>query len=254
MAIVYEAHQISMNRRVAAKVLPNALTLKVHFLSAFNEECRIMASLNHANIVPAFALGCERGVHYIIMKFIEGRPIDIFVGGVAKDKISFDSITSVFIQAAEALEYAHQSGVIHRDIEPGNLLVDKDQKLWLIDWGLAQPSDCRALSMAGGELGTLRFMSPELALMNGPVDQRVDTYSLGAVLYEVLTQKPAIRGKQREEILHGIDSQEPEPLRRYNKTIPPNLEKIVLKAIAKDPSRRYQTAEEMSDALKQFVN
>jgi serine/threonine protein kinase len=253
MAIVYEAHQISMNRKVAAKVLPHALTLKEHFLSAFKHEGKIMASLHHDNIVPAYGLGCFRGVHYIVMEFIEGRPIDKSLEEVPKNKISFNSFISVFIQAAEALDYAHQSGVLHRDIEPGNLLVDKDRKLCLIDWGLAQPSDGGALSMAYGELGTLRFMSPELALNKGLVDQRADIYSLGAVLYELLTQKPPVKSQAREEMLHAIASQEPDPPRLYNKSIPPKLEEIVLKAMAKNPGSRYQSAKEMGDALSQLI-
>jgi serine/threonine protein kinase len=242
-----------MNRRVATKILPFALAMREHCVRAFMNEPRIMAFLNHGNIVPPFALGCESGVHYIVMEFIDGRPLDKFVEELPKESSTFHSIAKLFPQVAGALEHAHQLGVVHRDIEPGNLLVDKDRKLWLIDWGLAQFSDCGALSMAGGAWGILRYMSPELALRVGLVDQRADIYSLGAVLYELLTLKPSIRSQSREEMLHAIASQQPEPPRKLNKAIPPDLEKIVLKAMAKDRAQRYQAAKEMCDALTQFV-
>jgi serine/threonine protein kinase len=254
MAIVYEAHQISLNRKVATKILPYALTQKEHFLLAFKQECRITASLHHGNIVPAFGVGYFNGVHYIVMKFIEGRTIDKFVEDKPSDSTTFQLLARLFVQATGALDHAHQFGVVHRDIEPGNLLIDNDQKPWLIDWGLAQFRDCQALSMASGALGNLDFMSPELILREGLVDQRTDIYALGAVLYGLLTPKPATRDQSRDEMLQEIASQEYQGFCEKSKEIRLDLEKIALKAMAKDPAKRYHSAEEMGDALRQFVN
>jgi eukaryotic-like serine/threonine-protein kinase len=163
-------------------------------------------------------------------------------------------LARLFVQEAQALSHAHELGVIHRDIEPGNLLVDEHGKLWLIDWGLAQFQDYGALSMTGGAWGKLPYMSPELALMRGSVDCRTDIYALGAVLYELLTLKPAVSEKNREEMLHAIASKEPAPPRSLNKQVPPRLEEIVLKAMSKDQAKRYQTTQEIAAALSEFLS
>jgi serine/threonine protein kinase len=254
MGIVYEAEQISMNRRVAVKVPPLALQRDQLLLQAFMEEARVTATFHHENIVPAYAVGCERGVHYIAMRFIDGPSLNNFITEPPTTDSTFRLLTQLFVQVANSLEHAHELGVIHRDIEPGNLLVDEAGKLWVIDWGLAQSTDHKPLKLMGAPWGILRFMSPELALKEGPVDQLADIYSLGAVLYELLTAKPAISGATQEETLHAIASKEPESPRSLNQRIPPVLEKIVLKAMAKDPAQRYQTATDMAAALRQFLS
>jgi hypothetical protein len=254
MGIVYEAEQVSMKRRVAAKILPLALQRNQLLLQAFMDEAWVMAPLHHSNIVPPFAVGCERGVHYIVMQFIDGRSLDNFITELAERIRTFRLLAQLFLQAAAALEHAHQLGIVHRDIEPGNLLVDEAGKLWLIDWGLAQSVDHAPLKLKVTAWGILRYMSPELALREGLVDQRADIYSLGAVLYELLTLQPAIRGESREEMFRAIASKEPVPPRKLNERIPPRLEAIVVKAMAKEPAQRYQTAQEMAAALNEFLS
>lgn len=254
MAIVYEAEQISMKWRVAVKVPPLALQKDNILLQAFMEEARVTATFHHVNIVAAYAVGCERGVHYIALQFIEGRLINNFITEAATKDSHFRLLAQLFVQAANALEHAHELGVVHRDIEPGNLLVDKSGKLWLIDWGLAQSVDHAPLKLTGTAWGVLRYMSPELASGEGLVDQRADIYSLGAVLYELLTLEPAIRSENREEMLHAIAFQEPVLSRRLNERIPLCLEGIVLKAMAKEPAQRYQTAQEMAADLNEFLS
>jgi serine/threonine protein kinase len=157
-------------------------------------------------------------------------------------------------QAAEALEYAHQMGVIHRDIKPANLLLDPRGQVWIADFGLAQIQTNAAMTMTGELLGTLRYVSPEQAMAKrGLVDHRTDIYSLGATLYELVTLTPVFDGKDRHALLHQIGFEEPRPPRTLNRAIPFELETILLKALAKSPSDRYSTAQEFADDLQCFL-
>jgi WD40 repeat protein/tetratricopeptide (TPR) repeat protein len=158
------------------------------------------------------------------------------------------------IQAAEALEHAHQVGVIHRDIKPANLLLDGRGNLWVTDFGLAHCHSQAGLTMTGDLVGTLRYMSPEQALARRDLlDHRADVYSLGATLYELLTLEPAFAGTDRQELLRQIAFEEPRPPRRLVSAVPAELELIVLKAMGKDPAERYGTAQELADDLGRFL-
>jgi WD40 repeat protein/serine/threonine protein kinase len=166
----------------------------------------------------------------------------------------FRTVANLGIQAAEALEHAHQFGVLHRDIKPANLLIDASGQLWVTDFGLARLGNDAGLTMTGDLLGTLRYMSPEQALAQRvALDARTDVYSLGVTLYELLTLEPAYNGRNREEILRQIAFEEPRPPRRLNRAIPAELETIVLKAIGKSPEERYPTAQELADDLRRFL-
>jgi tetratricopeptide (TPR) repeat protein len=158
------------------------------------------------------------------------------------------------VQAAEALEHAHQQGVIHRDVKPANLLVDASGNLWVTDFGLARLQADAGLTMTGDLVGTLRYMSPEQALAQRVViDHRTDVYSLGAALYELLTLQPAFTGGDRQELLRQIAFEEPRSPRRSNRAVPAELETIVLKALEKNPADRYATAQEVADDLRRFL-
>jgi tetratricopeptide (TPR) repeat protein/tRNA A-37 threonylcarbamoyl transferase component Bud32 len=273
MGVVYEAQQISLNRRVALKVLPFAAALDAKQLQRFKNEAQAAACLHHQNIVPVYGIGCERAVHFYAMQFIEGQTLaeliaapgpqaaaaTLAVAALSTERSSnspafFRSVAKLGMQAAEALEHAHQLGVIHRDIKPGNLLVDVRGNLWITDFGLAHCRSQTGLTMTGDVVGTLRYMSPEQALGNrAGIDHRTDVYSLGATLYELLTLEPAVGGSDRQELLRRIASEEPRPPRQLNRAIPADLETIVLKAIEKNPADRFATAQQLAEDLQRFL-
>jgi serine/threonine protein kinase/uncharacterized membrane protein len=312
MGVVYEAVQISLGRRVALKVLPFAAALDPKHLQRFKNEAQAVAQLHHTNIVPVFGVGCERGVHYYGMQFIEGQTLAKVISDLRlqiadlpkrascrdeppsqpatadyrlpppdaqsaicnlksaipptrpiaglstehsiKSATYFRTVANLGVQVAEALEHAHDQGVIHRDIKPANLLVDGRGNLWITDFGLAHCHSQAGLTMSGDLVGTLRYMSPEQALAKRLlIDHRTDIYSLGVTLYELLTLEPAFSGRDREEMLQQIAFQEPHAPRQRNKAIPRELETIVLKSMEKYPEGRYATAKELADDLRRFL-
>jgi serine/threonine protein kinase len=323
MGIVYEADQLSLDRRVALKVLPLAATLDVKQLQRFQLEAHAAACLHHTNIVPVHAVGQERGVPFYAMQFIDGRslaqliaeirrlegldaaesppagPADVATsipasslvrrlspgragapaergliespggrpdtptprpgsephsGSSTRCRAYIRGVAQLGVQVAEALDHAHTRGILHRDIKPANLLLDDQGQLWVTDFGLAQIQGHPGLTITGDILGTLRYMSPEQALARRVViDGRTDIYSLGVTLYELLTLRPAIDGKDRQEALRKIAEDEPTPPRKLNPATPGDLETILLKAMAKEPGGRYATARELADELRRFL-
>jgi serine/threonine protein kinase len=291
MGVVYEAVQLSLGRRVALKVLPFAATLDPKQLQRFKNEAQAAAGLHHPGIVPVYSVGLERGVHYYAMQLIEGQTLAALIADLRRrtglpllDHASTDptaradptsgtgshpfpdeslrgrgffrAVALLGQEAAEALEHAHELGVIHRDIKPANLLVDLTGRLWVTDFGLARLSDEAGLTLTGDLVGTMRYMSPEQAAggRRAPLDHRTDVYSLGATLYELATLRPVFEGQDRQELLHQILAGEPTPPRHHNRTLPRDLETILLKALARDPADRYATARDLADDLGRFAN
>lgn len=290
MGIVYEAEQISLGRRVALKILPFAPLMDPRQLQRFQNEARAVATLEHPNIVTVYGVGTERGVHYYAMRYIDGHNLAQIidrlrqhertpVSGSSTSKIHSDAtpnaqsaladllnthapadpaylaaVVRIGIETAEALDYAHERGIVHRDVKPSNLMLDQTGRLWVTDFGLARIEADPTLSMSGGVLGTLRYMSPEQALgKRGLVDHRSDIYSLGTTLYELLTLTPIFPEATRETLPSRIATDEPRPPRHLNPQIPSDLETILLKAMAKNAADRYATAGEFAEDLKRFV-
>jgi tetratricopeptide (TPR) repeat protein len=259
MGIVYEAVQVALGRRVALKVLPRAAALDARQLQRFKNEAQAAAHLHHPGIVPVYYVGCENGVHYYVMQLIEGRTLGAILAAwrgapTGGGPELFRAIARLGLQAAEALEHAHQGGIVHRDVKPANLLVDGDDHLWVTDFGLARLQHETGLTGSGDLIGTLRYMSPEQALGSPAcVDHRTDVYSLGATLYEALTLCPVHDSRDRQEMLRRIASEEPRPPRRLNPAVPAELETVILKALEKEPPARYATAQELADDLRRFL-
>ena len=287
MGTVYEATQISLGRQVALKVLPFAAALDERHRKRFLLEAQAAAQLHHQNIVPVYAVGCERGTHYYAMQLIEGEPIsaklfnesepvtndvlrstiasraDVTLGhslasGASLHKprqTRYQRIAALIADAAGALEYAHSCGIVHRDVKPGNLLLDVRGRLWITDFGLAHITTGEHVTQTGEMLGTMRYMSPEQASgSRGVIDHRSDVYSLGATLYELLTGEPVFSGGDRQSLLQQVLHGDPRPLRHINRSIPVELETITLKALRHSPSDRYQTAQELAEDLQRYLN
>ncbi len=257
IGVVYEATQLSRDRRVAVKVLPPASRLDPRQLRRFEIEAQAAAVLVHPNIVPVFAHGSEHGVPYLAMRLIDGRNLAEIVGERRERTgrgLPPRDVAELGRQAAEALDYAHRHDVLHRDIKPSNFLVDADLHLWIADFGLARVRGDSDLTASGDVIGTLRYLSPEQAKGHrGTVDGRSDVYALGATLYELLTIRPVVEGDDRADLLIRIVSEEPRFSRQRDAAIPLDLKRIVLKAMAKDPAERYATASELADDLARFL-
>ena len=297
MGIVYEAVQLSLGRRVALKVLPFAATLDAKHLQRFRNEAQAAAQLHHSNIVPVYAVGCERGVHFYAMQLIEGQSLAALIQQFRESKEHalgpprtqvdersadvpalsaetmapfsrtlstqrtrkprefFRAAARLMVQAAEALEHAHQFGIVHRDIKPANLLVDLHGRLWITDFGLAHFHTDAGLTQTGDLVGTLRYMSPEQASgQRLQLDHRTDIYSLGATLYELVTLRPIFPGTSHHELFQQIRLEEPRAPRSIEKTLPVELETIILKAVGKHPGDRYVTARAMAADLQRYLD
>ncbi len=289
MGVVYEAEQISLGRRVALKVLPYAGAMDARQLTRFKNEAKAAASLRHEHIVQVHAIGCERGVHFYAMEFIDGQTLAEVIHGLRggdrpatdvtqdfdpaaagaptppvaalstehtgrQDKQFYRRAAELIADAADALEHAHSLGIVHRDVKPGNLLVDDSGKVYVGDFGLARFGPDAGLTMSGDLIGTLRYMAPEQALArHGLADHRVDVYGLGATLYELLTGRPAVDGTDRAEVLRRIAFEDPTPPRKLDKAIPAELETITLKCLAKNPAERYATAGDLAADLRRWL-
>jgi eukaryotic-like serine/threonine-protein kinase len=176
-------------------------------------------------------------------------------GAVARGRDFARTVAHLGVQAAEALEYAHGQAVLHRDIKPANLMLDRRGVLWVTDFGLVRLPGEGGLTLTGDVVGTLRYMSPEQALgRRALIDRRTDIYSLGATLYELLTLTPAVPGRDRQELLRGMLEAEPTPVRRLNPAVPVDLANVITKAISKEPSGRYETAQHFADDLRRFLD
>jgi tRNA A-37 threonylcarbamoyl transferase component Bud32 len=253
MGVVYEAEQTSLRRRVALKVLRYGAVADEEAMQRFHREAETVARLHHTNIVPIFAIACERGVHYYAMQFIRGRSLaDVLVEAQrAGNPLSPAEIARWGLQAAEALAHAHQRGVIHRDIKPSNLLLDSENIVWLTDFGLAKCADEVTLTLCGMLMGTPRYMSPEQAeSVRRPIDHRTDVYSLGASLFELATGRPVFDATAPMGVIAQILTEEPARPRTIRPDLPRDLETIILTCLAKDPAQRYPTAQALAEDLR----
>ena len=292
MGIVYDAHQQSLGRRVALKILPLFANHDPRKIQRFKNEARAAANVEHPNIVPIHAIGEANGVHYYAMQLIEGPSLasildklhsqaeltkvrpdsdqdsqDAARSPFSNENASFGTSTSSTLehirvvaklgkQVADALHAAHECGVVHRDIKPSNLLLDEAGKLWVTDFGLASCRDTHRLTQTGDVLGTMRYMSPEQARGDRElIDHRTDLYSLGVTLYELASLQHPAGANRSDDRLHLIRKEpyQPIPLRSWNRAIPRDFQTIVMKSISEDPRDRYLSSLEMADDLQRFL-
>ena len=286
MGVVYEAEDQRLARRVALKVLPAAALLHDGRRSRFENEARAAAGLRHPHIVPVFSVGEDAGIHYYAMQLIDGLDMARVLSCLRERRVPdasarvaeaepqagassaaplaaiglpcsaayFRVVARLGADVADALDYAHEHGIVHRDIKPSNLILDRSARIWVTDFGLAAQADHASQTATGELLGTLRYMSPEQAEgRRHVVGPRSDVYSLGVTLYELASLLPAHSGTSREALLRSVLERNPTPLSRVERAVPRDLETIVHKAIAGDPSDRYASARLLADDLRRFA-
>ena len=246
MADVYLAEDQELGRRVAIKILNGRHANDAQFIERFRREAKNAAALNHPNIVSIYDRGEAEDTYYIAMEFLDGRTLkELIIGrGAAPINVAIEYARQIL----SALRFAHRHGIVHRDIKPHNALVDGEGRVKVTDFGIARAGTSQ-MTEAGSIVGTAQYLSPEQA-RGGEVDPRSDLYSLGIVLYELLTGKTPFDGETPVEIAMKHLSATPQPPSKLRPDIPPELDMVVLRALAKNPDDRYQSADEMEADLE----
>jgi eukaryotic-like serine/threonine-protein kinase len=245
MADVYLAEDEELGRRVAIKILNDKYAPDDQFVERFRREAKNAAGLSHPNIVSIYDRGEAEGTYYIAMEYLDGRSLKELV--VARGPLPIPDAIAATRQVLAALRFAHRKGVVHRDIKPHNVMADADGRLKVTDFGIAR-AGVSQMTEAGSIIGTAQYLSPEQA-RGAPVDQRSDLYSMGVVLYEMLTGQVPFTGESPVEIAMKHLSDTPRPPSLLRPDIPPDLDMVVLRALAKNPEDRFQAAEEMDAEL-----
>jgi serine/threonine protein kinase/predicted Zn-dependent protease len=307
MGIVYRARQISLQREVALKVLPNYSRHSPRAIQRFSAEAQAAARLHHTNVVSIYAQGECGDQYYYAMELVDGIGLDAVIrsrpdllsssrgrsaalsgqgGSQARERsqetvrmagtgltapqdmagsqpqaavewtrADFQHIARLVAEVADALDCAHRHGIIHRDVKPHNLLLSRDDRLHLTDFGLARLTDEPHLTLSGEILGTPAYLSPEQVRGDSSkIDHRTDVYSLGVTLYESITRQKPFPGETRDQVLSAISSSDPLSPRRCNRHIPPDLETICLRAMDRDPGRRHPSAALLAEDLRRFAD
>jgi serine/threonine protein kinase/tetratricopeptide (TPR) repeat protein len=289
MGVVFEAVQESLGRPVALKVLATHAQLDEVRRERFIREAQAAAKLHHTNIVPVFGVGEQDGIPYYVMQLIRGEGLHTVAARWRRDRgkeadhagstVEFGKaethsnkpggdtpgapatdtprygdwsfVAEVGLQAADALHYAHKQGVLHRDVKPANLILDPAGRVWVADFGLAKLVNLHGLTATGDILGTLQYLAPEC--LTGDSDSRSDVYGLGATLYELLTLQPPYPMESPARLVKQVTDADPPAPRQLNPAIPRDLETIVMKAMAREPHRRYVSPRELASDLQAFL-
>jgi serine/threonine protein kinase/tetratricopeptide (TPR) repeat protein len=246
MGEVYLAEDTKLNRKVALKFLPDRLAADSSFKARFKREAQAAAGLNHPNIITVHEVAEYENRPFIAMEYVEGQSLKEVIAG--KD-LSVEEVLDIGLQISDGLAKAHQAGIVHRDIKPHNVLIDKDGRARICDFGLAKAKTDAMLTQTGTTVGTVAYMSPEQA-RGEEADQRSDIFSLGVILYEMFTRKLPFKGEHEAAIFHAIINEQPQPPARFNNRVSPEVERIVFKALAKDKEERYQHADDLRADLK----
>src|SRR5436190_3973616 len=262
MGVVWKAWQTDLKRYVAVKILLGTMWTDIE-LKRFYREAQLAASLSHPNIASIYELGAHEGKHYMVMEFVEGDSVARLMNPVINKQGTQRAIRQlparraieILRDAALAVDYAHTKKIIHRDLKPHNIMVQKaDNRVFVMDFGLAKPIRKEdSITLSDAIVGTPQYMSPEQA-RGDTVDRRTDVFSLGAVLYHMLTNRPAFDGHSPGEIMMSVLADDPAPMRKLNPRIHEDVETICLKALDKDRDRRYETAKAFAEDLTRYLD
>jgi eukaryotic-like serine/threonine-protein kinase len=253
MAEVYRARDELLGRDVAVKVLSERYARDRSFVERFRREAQSAANLNHPNIVSLYDYGSDNGTYFIVMEYIDGRPLDDVIrreGALLPERAA-----EIAFDIAQALHRAHSGGLVHRDIKPSNIMITSGAQTKVTDFGIARAVAAdgeQTVTQTGMVIGTASYLSPEQAQGN-PVDARSDVYSLGCVLYEMLTGSPPFQGESPLAIVYKHVREDPPPPSHANPDVPQALDAIVMKALAKNPDNRFSSAQEMKEDLGRFL-
>ncbi len=262
MGVVYKAHDTKLDRLVALKFLPQQITVSEEDKTRFLQEARAISALNHPNIAtifdidevdgPAYAGGSAGKQKFLVLEYIPGGTLKSKLRYLkSEDKeFSLAEVLDYGIQATEALAHAHRHQIIHRDVKTDNLMLTDEGKLKLTDFGLAKLRGSVQVTKTGTTVGTAAYMSPE-QIRGEEVDHRSDIFSFGVVLYELVTSHLPFRGEFETALSYSILNENPQPARSLRKNVPPALEKIIDRCLEKEKTKRYQSAEEVVDALRE---
>lgn len=248
MGEVYLAEDTELNRKVALKFLPPHLCQDADCRARFRREAQAAATLNHPNIVTIYEVSDIGGRLFFAMEYIAGETLrEIIKAG----NISPQRVIDLAVQICDGLNRAHQAGVVHRDIKPGNILIDSDGHPKIVDFGLAAMQGVEKITKSGSTVGTVGYMSPE-QVRGETIDQRSDVFSLGIMLYEMITGQPPFKGDYEPAVIYSIQYEQPEPMARFKVGVPENLQQVVDRALEKDVQTRYQSAADMLADLRRL--
>jgi serine/threonine-protein kinase len=253
MAMVWMARHTDLGKAVAIKCLSTRLTTNPEYEQRFLSEGRRQAGLRHPNIVEVVDFLVKGDDRFLVMDFVEGLSVSAYQKQAGGGPLPLELVDSVGWEIGQALEYAHKKGLIHRDVKPSNILLDAENKAYLTDFGIALAVGEDRLTRTGMAVGTVHYMSPEQIARPREIDHRSDIYSFGCVLYDMLTGRPpfvSAEGDTDFTVMNGHLTLPAAPVHTLNPQVPPAVEQVVQKCLAKDPNDRYPTATEMARALR----
>ena len=242
MGVVYKAQDLKLGRTVALKFLPPTLISDEEAKQRFIHEAQAASALDHPNICDIHDIGeSEDGQLFIVMASYEGEPLH---KKIARGPLRIPEALDIAVQVAHGLSEAHKAGIIHRDVKPSNIFITKNDVAKILDFGLAKLSGRTVITRTGSSMGTAAYMSPEQA-RGEQVDHRTDIWSLGVVLYEMISGKLPFPAEYQNALMYAIENAEPEPLTAVRTGVPMELERVVRKCLMKEPGERYQHADEL---------
>ena len=248
MGEVYLAEDTRLKRKVALKFLPREFTRDKEAVERFQREAQAAAALNHPHIVTIYEVNKHDDQTYIAMEYVDGRTLKELI---TNHQLPITQVIDITNQICEGLSAAHKKGIIHRDIKPQNILIDSEGRIKILDFGLAKLKGVSQLTREKSTLGTTHYLSPEQAL-GKEVDQRSDIWSLGVILYEMLTGQLPFRGDYEQAVIYSILNEKPEPLSHSQPEIPMELEHLVNRMLGKKPGNRIQSIGEISETIKKL--